>query len=220
MDSSSSSWFSWMTQSTIHKRNVARRMRTVQHRTDNRPTLLRIASVLTAEQPRSSHQRITTQKVKSIGKDDTFSADEIMFNAIFDDESRVLVFDRSVSTPVALSMTPKTGLPMSVTMAGILGSWMAARYTNALSRLYHTSSPMGHAILAPHKAPHLGMPISVVCHFTEGLVSNHVKWNKLASLLLRTMQSSWKSSNKTRIPLVVVLLAGYEVLTSAVLGPR
>jgi hypothetical protein len=214
-----------MARSTIHERNVARRIRTAQNRNDTRPILLRIGSVLTTEKPKASNHTFLVQKLKSNDRDDAFLTDEIMFNTTFDDEPPIMTFEESISNPIALSTTPKpssyTGIPMSLTMAGIMGSWMAVRrYTNALSRFRHTSSPFGYAMMAPLNAPHLGIPVSVVRHSSVGMFSNHVEWNKLASLLLRTMPASWTSNNKTRIPLLVFVLTGYEVWASAVLGPR
>jgi hypothetical protein len=227
MDSSSSSWFNWMTRCTIHKRNMARRDRAVQNSRDTRPTLIRIGSVLTSQHRRGSNQSLWAQKSNSNKRDDTFSADEIISNTLFDDDDGFVLTYESINSPIATSIALDPSsftpiIPISLTMIGIMsGSRMMVRYTNDMSRGFrNASSPLGYAMLAPLNAPNVGIPVPIV-HSPGGVASNHTSWDKLASLLLRSMHSSWSSSsNKTRITLAVLLLTGYEVVAAAVLGPR
>lgn len=229
MDASSSfSWFSWMSRSTIHERNVARRHRTMQISPDTRPTLIRIASVVTSPQSTRSNHGLVTLKHFSSGANVSCSAlEKIVSNPRFDEDISVLTYEY-VNKHVASSATPNPFsssfffalAPVALATAGIMGSWTILRSTNALP-WSHKSSPLGYALLAPSHAPNLGIPIPILRQSHETISGRlSPSWNKLSTLLMCSMQSSWKSSQKSRIPLLVVLLASYEVVTSAVLGPR
>lgn len=240
---SSSSWTDCMTQSTIHKRNVARQQRRIDlaskggENQQHLPVTIRVwRQMFTSRQPlavnHANHdvvndnitdvydKELNTMFYQGQIEEQSWSPTYYTHDAIPGDES---VFTWSISDSTSSSLATATSSNSNLSSPSML-----------LSALIATGSTMFAAtqirrfIIPKHTIPHFAVPFATLVG-TDGLhhqiaalpiqrilyQHNHFETNSIESLMHGT-----KAKSNNRATLFLFAICGYEVLSTAILGQR
>jgi hypothetical protein len=224
---SSTAWCHWMNQSTIHKRNLARRCQEQPVSTHNDPHLpvaIRVwRQLFTSKQlpqlnylvKKNDRQQITIESFAYSAYDQSFTESLSYYNGATEQQQQTVFPDddtifkcRSINTSSVPSTTNL--LYRSMIMAGLAGSIAIVGTTTANTR--YTNSPFFTAVLLSNGVVH--RPIVSL----QTIRSSH---DRIVPIMYRAWLKVYPQVRSiSRVQMLLLAWGGYELLSNTLLGPR